>query len=135
MHQGLLVAVVALAVLLAACGSGSSSGSATDRACSAKDDLSASLRKVGQDAKAGNLGDALDQLSDARTKASDLASAVSDLTAQEKTRLQPQIQAFQEDLKALGDVRSVSDLRSALTALQASSTRLTNDLDEDLDCS
>lgn len=129
----LLPVLAVLGLSLVACGSGDTS--ATDRACSARDDLSTSVQKVVSDLKAGNLGDAKDQLSDVKSKVSALGDAVGDLSSQEKNELQPQVQQVQDDLKALTGVTSLTELRTAFTTLNSSASALVKDLGTDLKCS
>lgn len=132
--RALLLPVLAVLGLgLVGCGSGGTS--ATDRACSARDDLSTSVQKVVTDLKAGNLGDAKDQLGDVKSKVSALGDAVGDLGSQEKDELQPQVQQVQDDLKALTGASSLTELRTAFTTLNTSVTALVNDLGTDLKCS
>ncbi|WP_017936383.1 hypothetical protein [Nocardioides sp. Iso805N] len=129
----LLPVLAVLSLGLVACGSDDTS--ATDKACSARDDLSTSVQKVVTDLKAGNLGNAKDQLSDVKSKLSALGDAVGDLKSQEKDELQPQVQQVQDDLKALTDVSSLTELRTAFTTLDSSASALVKDLGTDLKCS
>jgi hypothetical protein len=122
------------AVMLALQGCGGDDASATNRTCAAKDDLSASIRTVVDDVRAGNLGDARDHLDEVRSRASDLGSAVSDLGSQERDRLQPQVDKVRDELKDLTSATSLSELSSGVTTVTSSASALFSDLGDDLSC-
>ena len=130
-----VLAVVSVLLLgLQGCGSGSDGPSAKDQACTAKDDLSTSIKTVVDDVKAGNLGNARDHLGAVRSSASDLASAVSDLGSQQRKTLQPQVDEIRGELESLSNATSLTELSAGVSALTSSASTLFSDLGDDLGC-
>jgi hypothetical protein len=122
---------LALVLVLTAC---SGDSSAADDACAAKDELSQAIRKVVDDVRAANLGDARDDLEVVRARAADLRDALSDLAEKQRDRLRPQADQLKDDLEQLRNASSLDDLRAGLASAASSASDLVSRLDADLDC-
>lgn len=131
---GVLLVVAALA--LTACGhSDSDAASANAAACAAKDDLAASVQTVVNDLKAGNLGDARSHLPEVQTRASDLKSAISDLSRSEQQQLDPLTTKLDTAIDNLKSATNLRDLRTALAEVTIDLANLLDQLRSDLQCS
>jgi uncharacterized protein (DUF3084 family) len=128
----LLPSLLVVALTLPACGGGGDSS--TDQACAAKDDLSHAIQKVVDDVKAGNLGDATDDLATVRTRAADLKKAVADLSSEERKKVQPQVDSLEQQVQGLRGVTSLTQLQTQVTAISGSASDLLDKVGEDLSC-
>src|SRR5580765_6124734 len=105
---------LALVILTAAAGCGTDEKSASEQVCDARKDLSDSVDKVADEVKAGNLGDAKDDLAAVSSSFADLASAFGKLTDQQKSDLQQQVDKLKSDANALTDASTKDELSSAV---------------------
>jgi hypothetical protein len=125
--------VLALAVLAgAACGSDSKS--ASQRVCDARKDLSGAVAKVSDDVKAGNFGAAKDGLAEVTSAFSDLTTAYSKLSDQQRSDLQQQVDKLKTDARALTDATDKEQLSSALDTVKADLDGLLSSIGKDLSC-
>lgn len=135
LRASLLVAALSVATAgLTACGS-DDEPTAEEQACAARDDLSQAVQTVTDDLKSANLGDAKDSAADISPALDNLSSALSDLGAEEREKLQPQADQISAELDGLGDASSLSDLQSIISSVGTQISTLVGDIKTDLDCS
>src|SRR3954462_14219060 len=91
MPSALFALAPSFALLLAAGCGGDDTPSAKSQACTAREDVRHAVDAVGDDVKAGNFGQARDDLTQVRSSLQALTTAHANLKAQERAALQPQI--------------------------------------------
>lgn len=126
------VAVMAVSVMvLVSC---SSSASSAQKVCDAKDNVKSAISSVQSDVRAGNFGQARDGLSDVQKAFDQLESEAKNLASDEKTKLQPQIDAITTSVTDLKSATSLSDLTTDLSTIGTQLQTLYTDLTNDLHC-
>jgi hypothetical protein len=115
MRRTTLAILATLAALgLASCGDDDQSSveAARDEACDARSEVRDGLDAVAEDIRAGNLGDAQDDIAALRDDLVELGTAVADLTEEQRAAVQPQVDAISDALGAI----SLDDLGSVEAA-------------------
>ena len=120
------------ALAAAAC---SSSKSATDKVCASRSQLQSAVDAVQSDVSSGNFGDARNALSDVQTAFDQLESDVAELKADEKSKLQPQIDAIVTSISGLRNAGSLGELQADVATIRSQFQTLSGDLADDLHCS
>jgi hypothetical protein len=116
-------------------GSSSSAPSAADNVCAARTDVRNAVSKVADDVRAGNLGDAKKALTGVETAVDNLRSAVTELGAEERDKLQPQVDKLRTDLNQLKSASSVSQAQTAAATAASDLGTLVETIGTDLGCS
>lgn len=131
-----VVTAVLVAVGVTGCGGSSSSApSAADKVCSARTDVRNAVGKVADDVRAGNLGNAKSALTGVETAVDHLGSAVAELAAEERDKLQPQVDKLRTDLNRLKSAGSVSEAQTAAATAASDLGALVNSIGTGLGCS
>ena len=126
--------MLALVVVATAAGCGSDSKSASQQVCDSRKDLSDSVAKVADDAKAGNFGAAKDGFADVTSAFADLTTAYSKLSDQQRSGLQDQVDKLKTDARALTDATDKDQLSSAVDTVKADLDGLISSIGKDLSC-
>ena len=131
--SGVAAKAVAAAALigLTSC---SSSKSAAAKVCDARAKLQSSVDTIRADVRNGNLGEARDGMTAVQDDFDNLKAEVTDLKSEEKTKLQPQIDAITQSLANLKDATSLSELGTSAQTVSSQFQTLAGDLKADLDC-
>src|SRR4051812_18079334 len=128
--SGLVVGLIAGLSLLGC----SSKSSAADRVCDARADLRTSLSKAVDDVKAGNFGQARDEVADARTAFDDLTKAASDLKGETAQEVQPQVDQLRASVSQLTDVTSLAQLSGQVQSILDEAGNVIGKISDSLDC-
>ena len=115
MAPRLVVPLVVVSLLVAACGE----ESASDRACDASEDLRDAVEDVQEDVAAANFGDARNGLDEVTTSFNQLRDAVTDLADEQDAALQPAIDELSAEVSSLTEATSLEDLGSRIEAVVA----------------
>jgi len=132
-RTALCVVTAGMAVLmLAACGDDES---ASDEVCDARSSLRDSVESVTSDIGEGNFGEAQDELSDVREDYDELVSALGDLSEEQRSALQPEVDSLRSAVEALPQADSLEDLGSGIDAVLADVQGIYDSITQSLDCS
>ena len=124
-------ALLAGAVLLGACGDDESAG---DRVCEDRSDVRDGLSELVDDVAAGNFGEAQDELSDVEEDLRELQDSFSDLSAEEREQLQPEIDELESQVRALGDAESMDDLSAGADDVVSTLDSILGQIGDSLSC-
>jgi len=113
----------------------SSKPSAADRVCDARAELRSSLSKAVDDVKAGNFGQARDEVADARTAFDDLTKAASDLKGETAEEVQPEVDQLRTSVSQLTDVTSLAQLSGQVQSILDEAGNVMGRISDSLDCS
>jgi hypothetical protein len=128
-------AVVALAFVAIGTGcSSSGSKSASDQVCSARSDLSKAVDTVANDVRSGNLGTARNNLDQVRSAYNNLVNSFDKLTAEQRQKLQPQIDKIKADAQSLTSANSAEQIGRTLDTIGSDVQSALNTITHDLNC-
>lgn len=129
-------AVVAIAVSLAACSSGStpSSQSLQDAVCADARDLKASIDQLVDDVKNGNFGDAKEQVSKVKSDFEALQSSGKDLASSKRAAIRKDLDSVKRTLNGLTSASDLDGVRSTLDQAQSQLRDVVSSIADTLDC-
>lgn len=132
----ILVSLIALATLGAACGGGDddSESSAKDAVCADASKLRSSVDTLIDDVKNLNLGSAKDQLSKVEDAATTLAGSVSDLGDDVKPALESEVSKLEDTLSELGSATSISEFTDTLSTAKSQLESALSSVRDSLSC-
>ena len=130
------VAVALLTVFGAACGSsgGSSSKSQQDAVCKDASTLRSSIDTLVSDVKAGNFGNAKDQVKTVQSDFESLQKSAKSLATSKKKTVQSDIDSVKSTLDGLKSASSISDIQSTLTTAKTQIKNSVDSLTKTLKC-
>jgi hypothetical protein len=129
----LSAAVAGVAVLtLAACGDDES---ATDQVCDARSSLRDSVESVTSDISEGNFGEARDELGDVQEDYDELVSALGELSDEQQSALQPEVDALRSAVEALPQAENLEDLGTGIETVLTDVQGIYDSITQSLDCS
>ena len=95
--------------------------------CDARSSLRDSVESVTSDLREGNFGEAQDAVPEVRESYDELVSALGDLSEEQRSALQPEVDALRSAVEALPQADSLEDLGSGIETVvsdvQGSTTR------------
>jgi uncharacterized phage infection (PIP) family protein YhgE len=140
-----VVAVVAVAagMMLAGCSSSSSTTTTTtkpaatsaDKVCKSKTHLDNEVAKLTSDVKAGNFGQAKDDLAGIKTALQKLVKHVDDLKAEQKQALSPKVDQLKSTISGLTNPSSLSDLKTGIESVGTQLQALNSEVSSTVSCS
>jgi len=127
--------VLLVTTLGAACSSdGGSAPSAEEKVCTDADNLKRAVSQLVDDLKAGNFGNASDQVSNVQSAFKALESSAKDLASDKKTSVQQDVSEFKATLGDLTSASSLADIQSTLDQAGSQLKKTANALTKTLSC-
>ena len=133
-RRSFMVGALSLTALIAvaAC---SDEESASEQVCDARSSLRDSVETVTSDLREGNLGEAQDAVPEVREAYDELVSALGDLSEEQRSALQPEVDSLRSAVEALPQTDSLEDLGSGIEAVVADVQGIYDSITQSLDCS
>lgn len=108
--------------------------SASEQVCDARTDLRSAVNTVVDDVRAGNFGQARDDLQGVSSAFDELKSATDDLAGEQREALSPDVEQLQADVSALTDVSNLDQLGANLSTIQNDVQSIFDEISSSLDC-